>query len=251
MEKITKYFKYSYENDTTIEYVNTGLYSMLNCSYTSEDPDYGTDTIHFTANPAESMEKMAYNMLYEIKDFLDYRDGSVEAPRCDVQNDYGEYSNSTLIAIEYALSDISKGYVPDTNKNGHRFMIGTVINCARELISMLNDGELKTAYVAEEWDECDPADVDGCESWYRILNQPLYFDNSDSEKLLVMGYCGGGSVATAYIHSEFDDPCAMESLVADMICNSIGCNRNTKIYMEFVRKNDKHSYEIEKQEEEK
>lgn len=108
MEKITKYFKYSYENDTTVEYVNTGLYSMLNCSFTSEDPDYGTDTIHYTATPVESMEKMAYDMLQEVTDFLDYRDGSVEAPRCDVQNDYGEYSNSTLIAIEYALNEMIK-----------------------------------------------------------------------------------------------------------------------------------------------
>ena len=36
MEKITKYFTHDYENDTTVEYVNTGLYSMLNVSFTSE-----------------------------------------------------------------------------------------------------------------------------------------------------------------------------------------------------------------------
>ena len=68
MEKITKYFKHDYENDTTIEYVNTGLYSMLNCSFTSENPDYGTDTIHYTAEPAVSMEQMAYEMGIEITD---------------------------------------------------------------------------------------------------------------------------------------------------------------------------------------
>lgn len=108
MEKITKYFTHDYENDTTIEYVNTGMYSMLNCSFTSEDPNYGTDTIHYTSVPVKSIEQMAYEMLGEVTDFLDWRDGTVEAPRCDVQNDYGEYSNSTLIAIEYALADIIK-----------------------------------------------------------------------------------------------------------------------------------------------
>ena len=62
MEKITKYFKYCYANDTTVEYVNTGLYSMLNCSYTSEDPDYGTDTIHFAMKENASMERIAYEI---------------------------------------------------------------------------------------------------------------------------------------------------------------------------------------------
>ena len=62
MEKITKYFSNDYENDTTIEYVNTGLYSMLNCSFTSEDPDYGTDTLHYNAEPANGMERMVFTL---------------------------------------------------------------------------------------------------------------------------------------------------------------------------------------------
>lgn len=105
MEKITKYFKYSYENDTTVEYVSTGLYSMLNCSFTSEDPDYGTDTLRSDpAIPPKPREQMAYEMAKEIAAYLDAtEDGDRRYSDAPYARKYDDYSNSTLYAIEKAL----------------------------------------------------------------------------------------------------------------------------------------------------
>ena len=136
MEKITKTFEYCYENDTTIEYVNTGLYSMLNCSYTSEDPDYGTDTIHYGvgSKSVRSMKQMATDMLREVKDFLDYRDGVIESSLvCDI--DYDDYSSSTLIAIEYALNSIIE---EETKMEANHYAIGAKVRVDYDITNLQN-----------------------------------------------------------------------------------------------------------------
>lgn len=233
MEKITKYFKHDYENDTTIEYVNTGLYSMLNCSYTSEDPDYGTDTIHFTATPAESMEQMAYNMLYEIKDFLDYRDGSVEAPRCDVQNDYGEYSNSTLIAIEYALADLSKGF--NLTK---RY---ATIRDASEWIAkeLIVDRRKEFAFCESDYEEAKGNPLEHKEEggWHGVKRIDGFFDNDPEEFIIAVGYYGGGDVAFGYNgFGSLGDVNECAKTVCRTICKTTGWDSDNMIYIEEEEK---------------
>lgn len=229
MEKITKYFKHDYENDTTIEYVNTGLYSMLNCSYTSEDPDYGTDTIHFTATPAENMEQMAYNMLYEIKDFLDYRDGSVEAPRCDVQNDYGEYSNSTLIAIESALYQVTKDYEPTKRYATIRDASEWI---AKELIA---DRRKEFAFCESDYEEAkgNPLKHNDEGGWHGIKRIDGFFDNEPNEFIIAVGHYGGGNVAFGY--NDFgskNDVNEYARTIRGTICQATGWDTYQMIYIE-------------------
>lgn len=235
MEKITKYFKHDYENDTTIEYVNTGLYSMLNCSFTSEDPNYGTDTIHYTANLVESMEKLAYDMLYEVKDFLDYREGSVEAPRCDVQNDYGDYSNSTLYAIEKALHDISKDYHP-----GKWYM--TVLDASWFMATkMMEDRTASFGFCEVNADEAkgNPMDHDPMSGgWYGVKRIDGFFDNDPDEFIVAVGYFGGGSVELAYADNEMADRATCAQKLMKAICRATGEGANCWLYVEQDEKKE-------------
>ena len=110
MERFVNYFKFDYENDTAIEYVNTGLYSSLNCSFTSEDPNCGTDTIRFNSEPAMNYMDMVREQLEEIKSYLDVtKDGYYRDFATAEENIvFGDYSNSMLYAIEKALSEIER-----------------------------------------------------------------------------------------------------------------------------------------------
>lgn len=107
MVKITKYFTHCYDYDTTIEYVNTGLYSMLNCSFTSEDPDYGTDTLHWTSSKPVHIAQIAYEMKNRLSRYLNRTNDGTYRKADDSDNYlFGDYSNSTLYAIEKALNEI-------------------------------------------------------------------------------------------------------------------------------------------------
>lgn len=226
MEKITKYFEYSYENDTTVEYVNTGLYSMLNCSFTSEDPDYGTDTLHYTAEPAVSMEQMAHEMLAEVKNFLDWRDGSIDAPRSDTQIVYGDYSNSTLIAIEYALDEISKAYHPDR-------MYATVRDASEWVAKELFNDRTKTfSFCESDYDEAkgNPKDHKDEGGWHGIRRIDGFFDNEPDEFIIAVGHYGGGNVGFGYEDCASIDDCA--KVVRKAIEDATGWDYDNMIYIE-------------------
>lgn len=229
MEKITKYFKHDYENDTTIEYVNTGLYSMLNCSFTSEDPNYGTDTIHYTANLVESMEKLAYDMLYEVKDFLDYREGSVEAPRCDVQNDYGDYSNSTLYAIEKALHEIAEGYHP--NK-----WYATIADASFMMAKrFLENSDVTFAFCESNSLEAkrNPAEHEDNGGWHGVKRIPGFFDNEPNEFIVAVGHYGGGNVGFGYAdYGATDELSEISYAIRKAICEATGLDAYNYIYIE-------------------
>lgn len=207
MEKITKYFKYSYENDTTIEYVTTGLYSMLNCSYTSEDPDYGTDTIHYTSVPVKSIEQMAYEMLGEVKDFLDWRDGMIDASRSDVQNDYDQYSDSTLIAIEDALTDISKDYSPVVlSRDGNEMRFVNVCEFADLVMdSIINHEKVYYDVATGDINDLSLQDVangKGEVMWCGVKWIPLdMFDGTSFDWFVLIGHWGGGFAEAMYFNS--------------------------------------------------
>ena len=88
---------------------------MLNCSFTSEDEDYGTDTIHSSpATPPKPREQMAYEMAQEIAAYLDATgDGTYRKNGAPYEKQYGDFSNSTLYAIEKALNELAGDYKPD------------------------------------------------------------------------------------------------------------------------------------------
>ena len=108
---MTTIFKYShdYTDDTEIKYFRDNEGSHLECSFTSEDPDYGTETIYLNSDPAETLREMARDQMEEITAYLDATaDGTRrvdDAPNAIV---YDSYGNSTLYAVESALSNLLK-----------------------------------------------------------------------------------------------------------------------------------------------
>lgn len=233
MEKFTRYFKCDYENDTTIEYVNTGVYSMLNCSFTSEDPDYGTDTIHFAGKSGERIEKIAYDMLQEIKKFLDYRDGVTFSDPQKLTLKYDQFSNSTLIAVERALQHISKYYIP--NKR-----YATVWDASEWVAErMLEDSSRTFSFCESDREEANgnPEEHEDCGGWHGIKRIDGFFDNRPEEFIVAVGYYGGGCVGFGYAYPEATDELSEVSrAVRKAICEATGLDADNMIYIEEDKK---------------
>lgn len=233
MQRTFTYYSHNHENDTAIEYITTGLYSALSCSYLSEDPDCGIETIHFVCKSIKSIAALAYKLRSEITRYLD----CIEEPQqmdINLSGRYSDYSRDTLYAVESALSMLCS-----TNLNGRPFMIGTIEECAVALIRQFKLHTLEAAYIAEDWSDDDPVNTNYCGSWSKIVNLKLPFNNRPEEMLLAIGYCGGGNVATAYTDGENDDSDAFVQRVVNMICQSIDTeNKDTEIYMEFKEKTE-------------
>ena len=259
MEKIARAFEYDYENDTTIEYFNTGLYAGLNCSFTSEDPAYGTDTLHYNSEPADTMEALAYEMLEEIRYYLDATNDGMN--RVDVNVDptarsaelelvYGEYSNSTLYAIEKALAEISKDYRPGPviNRSGHQIQVLTIEDVAKAIKNtVMETTNVKfnlgvgvedhsvQYFIKEERDLY----------WYGVKllpNDENLFDGCEfyRDYIFMVGYFGGGNVAMAYFCNEYMslEEWDGEELV-EAICKSLDMKRDEKILLETIKEEDK------------
>lgn len=197
MQKITRHYKFDYENDTTIEYVDTGMYSMLNCSFTSEDPDYGTDTLHFTSDGSMEMAQFAYNIVGELTSYLNKMDSG---RYCEVSHDqrrkFGDYGNSTLYAIEKALTDIASEYRA-------RSWFGHLEDVTREIARrMIKEHETFYSFCESDqldWDRYSPNEYEQVGSeWFGIKRLDPIFDNGKDEYIVAVGYYGGGFVKTAY-----------------------------------------------------
>ena len=236
MEKITKYFTNDYENDTTIEYVNTGLYSMLNCSFTSEDPDYGTDTLHWASNKPVPIAQIAYEMKNRLTKYLDKMDHGYYRDVDDGDRHmFGDYSNSTLYAIEKALDEISKDYHP-----GKWYM--TVLDASWLMATkMMEDRTASFGLCMVNADEAkgNPMDHDPMSGgWYGVKRIDGFFDNDPDEFIVAVGYFGGGSVELAYADNEMADraTCAQELMKA--ICRATGEGANFWLYVEQDEKKE-------------
>ena len=245
MEKITKTFTHDHENDTTIEYFNTGLYSGLNCSFTSEDPAYGTDTLHYNSEPAEIMEDLAYDMLQEITEFMDWRDGSSAEVSDELKLVYDEYSNSTLIAIEKALRAITKDYSPVTrNSAGNLVQLMTVKEAAKAIRDRF----------AKSWDVRFDFGVGVAGRTLRqvldhddlyqfcvklLRNDKNLFDGEggfETDYIFMVGMWGGGNVQMAYFCSD-DYINIMEwdcDELIDAMCKSADITSDEVILLETI-----------------
>ena len=192
MKKFTGYFTHDYENDTTVEYVNAGSYTMLNCSFTSEDPDFGTETLNYKMLGDVPRERIAYRLLCQIESYLDFRAGKIYTDKPAAY--YSEYSNSTLIAIENALRKISASYI-----STRWFM---KVNDAAEMIAkaLVEDRNKRFAYcmASEEEAQGDPEDFKDDGGWYGIRRIPGFFDNEEEEFIVAAGHFGGGGVGFGY-----------------------------------------------------
>lgn len=238
MEKITNTFTHEYENDTTIEYFNTGLYAGLICSFTSEDPDYGTDTLHYNSEPATTMEALAYEMLEEIRDYLDTTDDGMRRGGASSKLNlvYGKYSSSTLCAIEKALAEISKDYTPPKQTKWFMTIEKASKMIAEKMLSHECDNFCFCTSCEEEKENCDPSSFKG-ECWYGIKRIPGFFDNSPSEFIVACGYYGGGNCSFAYVWAEDTDTILPAETISKAICESTGGKPNDIIFIEEDKEN--------------
>lgn len=230
MEKITKYFKHDYENDTTIEYVNTGLYSMLNCSFTSEDPDYGTDTLHLTSSKPVPIEQIAYEMKNRLSKYLDKMDHGCysDVDNCD-RHMFGDYSNSTLYAIEKALHEIAEGYRP--NK-----WYATIADASFMMAKrFLENSDVTFAFCESDREEAkgNPARHENNGGWHGVKRIPGFFDNEPNEFIVAVGHYGGGNVGFGYADYEATDELSeISRAIRKAICEATGWDAENYIYIE-------------------
>ena len=238
MKRSVEFFAHDYDFDTAIEYVSTGMYSMLNCSFTSEDPDYGTDTIHSDpANPPKSREQMAYEMAQEIAAYLDAtRDGTYRKNGAPYEKQYVDFSNSTLYAIEKALKEISKDYHPNawyTTVGGAGKIIADLMlsgKCKEFALCGVTDHQIVTIRANDFKDE------DADDAWYGVKRIDGFFDNSPRELIVAVGYWGGGNCTFAYVDEDNTDTTEPAYAIAQAISESTGLELNRVI---FVKEDDK------------
>lgn len=217
MKRSVEFFAHDYDFDTAIEYVNTGMYSMLNCSFTSEDPDYGTDTIHSDpANPPKPREQMAYEMAQEIAAYMDAtEDGTYRKNGAPYEKQYGDFSNSTLYAIEKALKELAGDYKPDP-KEWHV----TITDAGKIIADRMLSGKCKRFAL------CDVDD------WYGVKRIDGFFDNSPRELIVAVGYWGGGNCTFAYVDEENTDTSEPAYAIAQAISESTGLDLDHVIFVE-------------------
>lgn len=115
MKRYVEFFDGNYENDTAVVFVDTGRYSMMDISVTSEDEDAGTETIHSDpAVPPQTREQMAYTMLQELTKYMDLSDeGRYDEIDRVLRMKYSEYMVSTLVCAERALQQMTEDYKPN------------------------------------------------------------------------------------------------------------------------------------------
>ena len=238
MEKNTRYFTYCYENDTTIEYVTTGLYAGLTCSYTSEDPAYGTDTLHYNAEPSECMEQLAYEMLQEVTEALDYRDSGEEMPR-ELKLTYDEYANSTLIAVEHALQRITKDFSPVlTNVSGNKIRLVTVKEACDIILESIAKYEDVEYDIVSEIEDHPIEYFAG--KYYEGINYAVRWfdlgmvDGNKFDRIVVIAHWGGGYAETMYIDAD-EASYSRDELIKKM-CSQVYAKPDEKIVLERIEK---------------
>ena len=229
MEKTTKYFTYCYENDTTVEYVKAENYSMLNCSFTSEDKDYGTDTLHWTGCGVVPMDQLAYEMKHALSEYLDKEDRGLYEDIDSIERMmFGDFSNSTLIAVEYALEEISKNYNP-------KKWYATIREASERISKALLKDRTKTfAFCESDREEAkgNPEDHVDEGGWHGIKRIDGFFDNEPGEFIVAVGHYGGGNVAFGYVDEYEADDYACEHAVCKAICDATCWDSDNMIYIE-------------------
>lgn len=185
MNRIVINFSHDRENDTRIQYSFDENGSHLEASFTSEDPDYGTDNLEFNSEPVESLNTMAKDWLEEISEYLDKTGDGIRRPgeaSKELEMCYGEYSNSTLFAVEEALRMIvgeQKTAVTETVKKRCPM-------CGHDLFVV-------SAHVVQDWVVDDTGDfVSVSADCVEVTHRP---DDSD---IWECEHCGFSAEGTAF-----------------------------------------------------
>lgn len=250
MDTITIYYSHDHENDTKIVYsFLDNKESHLDCYYTSEDPDYGTDKIIYNSEPSDTVENMACDLRKEISEYLDKTNDGINRPGdADeaLEKVYGDYSNSTLYAIENALRVIEGEPTEITNSDGNQVAIMTVKEAAKYIMYKyvgnervkfdigVGDFEGRNLRI-NQFADSDRYPLDMV--WYgvkQIMNNNSLFDGDwlSGEMIILCGHYGGGSVNMAYYdyNSGYDDGPLVKA-----ICESCEVNPDERIFIETIR----------------
>ena len=229
MNKITITYTHDYENDTVVTYWANNEESYMTASYTSEDPDYGTDSLEYYASPAEPLAKMALVWLKEFTEYLDSTNDGINRPgnaSKELEMAYGDYSNSTLCAIENALRAIV-GQKPETPRFRGKYM--TIADASKMVASeLVKDRNRTFAFCEAMEDDGEEPDHGG---WHGIKRIDGFFDNDPEEFIVAVGYYGGGSFSIGYVDVDgmFDE---YVKAVRRAICNATGFDADNMIYIE-------------------
>lgn len=227
MNKITITYTHDHENDTVITYWNDGTASHLVASYTSEDPDYGMDTLEYQY--VGTLTEMADSYLEMLSGYLDSTNNGLN--RSGDTSDllellFGDYSNSTLCAIENALRAIV-GQKPETQRFRGKYM--TIADASKMVASeLVKDRNRTFAFCEAMEDDGEEPDHGG---WHGIKRIDGFFDNDPEEFIVAVGYYGGGSFSIGYVDVDgmFDE---YVKEVCRAICNATGFDADNMIYIE-------------------
>lgn len=229
MNKITITYTHDYENDTVVTYWSNNKESHMTASYTSEDPDCGTDSLEYNASPAEPLAEMARDWLEEFTEYLDSTNDGINRPgnaSKELEMVYGDYSNSTLYAIENALRTIV-GLKPETPRFRGKYM--TIADASKMVASEL----VKDRHKAFAF--CEAMENDGEEpdhgGWHGIKRIDGFFDNDPEEFIVAVGYYGGGNLSIGYVDVDgmFEE---YVKAVRRAICDATGFDADNMIYIE-------------------
>lgn len=114
-ERSIRYFSHDYTADTKLEYTRTGQRAELSLSFSSEDPDMGTEEMVYAGESSESMSELVSDLREELTDYLDRLDTSAvpaddgltppeDGQGLDVYFD--SFSKTSLYAFEGALLEM-------------------------------------------------------------------------------------------------------------------------------------------------
>ena len=149
---------------------------------------------------------------------------------------FGDYSNSTLYAIEKALAEISDGYRPSK-------WYATI----RDASFLMAKRFLEKCDVTFAFCESDRMEASGdpekhvdAGGWHGVKRIPGFFDNEPNEFIVAVGHYGGGNVGFGYAdYSATDELSEIARAIRKAICEGTGWDADNCIYIEEDEKEEK------------
>lgn len=140
---MTIYYSHDYANDTKLTFTQTADRAEIELNFTSEDPNYGTDTLVLGGDETCTMQELCEEELETISEFLDKtEDGNKR--NIEGYDEIRDLSNTTLYAFEGILKKaINKG---DDNMRFEEHAVvqtirlGNYMNIATGNVYMVKDG---------------------------------------------------------------------------------------------------------------
>lgn len=105
-EEEHRLYSHDYPGDTQLAYVKNDKEVELTISFTSEDPDCGTEDVYYHGYAGETMKEMEEDLLAEITDYLDRHERgehTTDDGIHDLDDYYDEFTRTALYAFEGAL----------------------------------------------------------------------------------------------------------------------------------------------------